>query len=212
MSTSKKGDKQRIIVYIDGYNLYYGLRDGFGNKYKWLDLQALAVNIMRPNMELVSVKYFTAITKSTTRSKQRQEIYLKALRVSNEKLEIYLGRFLSKTKTCRSCNGTYQLFEEKKTDVNIACHILNDAYQDKFDCCYVISGDSDLVPPLELIKQYHPNKSSLIAHPPKRKSTELCNTANGWFALNKQKFIQSQLPVEIAIPQGRVLRKPPEWG
>ncbi len=211
MSTSEKNKTQRVIVYIDGYNLYYGLRESYGSKYKWLDLQALATSILRPNMELVAVKYFTAITKSKDASKQRQEIYLKALQLHNDKVEVYLGRFLSKMKTCRSCNVAYRTFEEKKTDVNIACHILNDAYQDKFDCCYVISGDSDLVPPLELIKQYHPNKASLIAHPPKRKSTELCNIANGWFSLNKQKFIQSQLPKELVTPQGAIIRKPDEW-
>jgi hypothetical protein len=29
---------RKTIVYIDGYNLYDGLRDRFGRKYLWLDL------------------------------------------------------------------------------------------------------------------------------------------------------------------------------
>ena len=55
--------KQRVIVYIDGYNLYYGMRADFGNRYMWLDLQAFSESLLQPYAELVAVKYFTAITK-----------------------------------------------------------------------------------------------------------------------------------------------------
>ena len=40
--------KQRAIVYIDGYNLYYGMRNAFGNRDMWLDLQAFAASLLRP--------------------------------------------------------------------------------------------------------------------------------------------------------------------
>ncbi len=104
-------EKQRVIVYIDGYNLYYGQRAVFGEKYKWLDLQALSESFLHPGMELVKVKYFTAITKITNASKQRQAIYLKALQAHCDRLEIFYGRFLSKPRRCRSCNMEYTTFE-----------------------------------------------------------------------------------------------------
>ena len=210
-SRQKSNKVQRVIVYIDGYNLYYGQREAFGSRYKWLDLQALAESLLKPGMELIVVKYFTAITKSTTGSKQRQAIYLKALQAHCDKLEIHYGRFLSKTKSCRSCKTQYVLFEEKKTDVNIACQILNDTHLDHYDCCYVISGDSDLVPPLHIVKQNHPDKHTIVAHPPRRKSIELCKIANGWFAINKQKFKLNQLPEQIETERGNMLTRPKEW-
>ena len=74
----KQGENQRVIVYIDGYNLYHGLEAAFGNEYKWLNLQTFSESFLRPGMDLVSVKYFTAITKSGVEARQRQEIYLKA--------------------------------------------------------------------------------------------------------------------------------------
>jgi len=37
----------RVTVYIDGFNLYFGLRDQYGRKYLWLDLQALAESLLR---------------------------------------------------------------------------------------------------------------------------------------------------------------------
>ena len=213
MKKSRKPDKEKkkVIVYIDGYNLYYGMRQVYGNRYKWLDLQAFAESLIRPDMELMQVKYFTAITKSNNSSKQRQEVYLKALQAQCDKLKIYYGLFLSKQKTCRSCNASYTLYEEKKTDVNLACQILNDTHLDLFDCCYIVSGDSDLVPPLQIIKENHPDKITIVAHPPKRKSQELCQIASGWFALGKNKFKLNQLPMELTTTRGNKLVRPNEW-
>ncbi|MEW8027739.1 MAG: NYN domain-containing protein [Candidatus Thiodiazotropha endolucinida] len=203
--------KQRAIVYIDGYNLYYGQRTAFGDRYKWLDLQAFSESFLRPGMELVAVKYFTAITKSTTGSRQRQEIYLKALRAHCARLEVFYGRFLSKSKRCRNCGAEHTAFEEKKTDVNIACEILNDTHLDRYDCCYVVSGDSDLVPPLKIVKENHPDKRAIVAHPPRRKSAELCQVADGWFAIGKQRFKNNQLPEKVVSTHSGELVRPAEW-
>ena len=202
---------QRVIVYIDGYNLYYGMRAAFGRKYQWLDLQALAESFLKPGMTLTSVKYFTAITKSATGSKQRQEIYLKALEAHCDKLEVFFGRFLAKTKKCKSCGAQYPAFEEKKTDVNIACQILSDTHLECYDCAYIVSGDGDLAPPLQIVKKNHPGKHTIVAHPPRRKSDELCNVANGWFAINEQKLKMNQLPKTVTTARGTTLTRPAEW-
>ena len=93
---NNSNDVQCVIVYIDGYNLYYGRHAAFGNRYKWLGLQAFSESFLRHGMQIVAVRYFTAITKSNTGAKQRQEIYLKVLIAHCEKLESYYGRFLSK--------------------------------------------------------------------------------------------------------------------
>jgi hypothetical protein len=31
----------RVVAYVDGFNLYHGLKAGYGRRYHWLDLQAL---------------------------------------------------------------------------------------------------------------------------------------------------------------------------
>lgn len=49
----------RTVVYVDGYNLYYGLLRG--TKLKWLDLVALFENhVLAPEAELMEVRYYTA--------------------------------------------------------------------------------------------------------------------------------------------------------
>ena len=46
----------RIITYIDGFNLYYGLKDADFERYLWLDLVRLSVNLLKPGQKLIRVK------------------------------------------------------------------------------------------------------------------------------------------------------------
>lgn len=47
----------RVAVYVDGFNLYFGLRERYGRKYLWLDLQVLAASLLRPGQSLERVRY-----------------------------------------------------------------------------------------------------------------------------------------------------------
>ena len=50
----------RVITYVDGQNLYYGLRAKDGRRYHWLDLVALATSLLPQGHQLVELQYFTA--------------------------------------------------------------------------------------------------------------------------------------------------------
>ncbi|MEE9278945.1 MAG: hypothetical protein V3V67_02105 [Myxococcota bacterium] len=64
------------IIYIDGFNLYYGaLR---GTPYKWLDLEAYFTRL-RQDDEIQHIRYFT--TRVDGDARQRQQAYLRALRM-----------------------------------------------------------------------------------------------------------------------------------
>jgi uncharacterized LabA/DUF88 family protein len=45
------------------------------------------------------------------------------------------------------------LYEEKKSDVNIAVHILKDAFLSDAECFILVSNDSDLAESLKVIKE-----------------------------------------------------------
>ena len=38
---------ERVIVYIDGFNLYFGIREKFGKKFLWLDLIKLSKSLLK---------------------------------------------------------------------------------------------------------------------------------------------------------------------
>ncbi len=52
--------KERVIVYVDGFNLYFGMIQGGFSNCRWLNVKALAENLLQANQQLTEVKYFTA--------------------------------------------------------------------------------------------------------------------------------------------------------
>ena len=98
--------KYRVIVYVDGFNLYYGLKDSRLRRYYWLDIQKLAENLLLPNQRLVAVRYFTSRIRTTPANaskRKRQSTYLEALQTVPG-LCLYDGHYLAKKIRCSKCD------------------------------------------------------------------------------------------------------------
>ena len=199
---------KKVMVYIDGFNLYYGIRSTGKTTLKWLDVEKLACGFLRPDARLEQVKYFTAMVKVRKGTIHRQKLYLRALEHYCDNLTIIKGYFLSKEEICRQCNYNNPTFEEKKTDVNIACEMLADAYENRFDVSFLVSGDSDLVPVVEKIIAI--GKKVIVVNPPKRKSSELNQVASTSFYLHPNQLKKCLLPAEIPVKKGTITM-PEEW-
>ncbi len=201
----------RIIAYIDGFNLYYGLKAKGWKRYYWLDLQKLATNLLKPGQRLEMTKYFTARITAADKDKQkRQTIFLEALGTLSD-FHIYYGHYLEKPMTCFNCKNTWNTHEEKMTDVCIGTEMLLDAFNNRFDTALLISGDSDLVPPVEAVRQQFPVKRIVVAFPPERSSMRLRQSANAYFTIGQAKFRKSIFSDKITKPDGYVLKRPKEW-
>ena len=212
----------RTTAYIDGFNLYHGLRDDGLRRYYWLDLTALGRNLLRPPQVLTSTKYFTARLSgpqpgdSPARAarledeRRKQANYLDALDTLADFRRID-GHYLPKTKTCHRCGATWSQPEEKMTDVNIATEMLVDAFADRFDVALVVSADSDLAPPIAAVRRLFPAKRVLVAMPPKRNSAKLRQVADASFTIGRAKLRDSQLPDPVLTPNGYALARPADW-
>jgi uncharacterized LabA/DUF88 family protein len=147
-----------VAVYIDGFNLYFGLKDKYRRRYLWLDLQALAASLLRPGQTLTQVTYFTARIRDKPESQQRQSDYLDALEAHSPLVTVVDGRFQAKDRRCRSCGETWVVYEEKETDVSIALALLEDAVLDRYDTALLLSADSDLCPAVRAAKRLRPGQ------------------------------------------------------
>jgi len=95
------------ICYIDGFNLYHGLRSRGWKKYYWLDLWALAERYLQPGQTLVEAAYCTAKVKDDPPALQRQLTYIDALQKVRPGLKVVYGHYLAKEMRCFQCGGTY---------------------------------------------------------------------------------------------------------
>ncbi len=206
---------RRSIIYIDGFNFYYGAVRG--TVHKWLDLERLFCRL-RPNDDIQTIHYFTALVDGQRRAKQ--ETYLRAL-ATTPKINVILGKFKRKQIKCRVSRCTYQgsrvfeVTEEKRTDVNIALQMLDDVYHDRTDCVVLVSGDSDLVPAIDLIKAQSPN-TQIVVYVPSRNpirgaATELRSAADKNRTFPLALLPVSHFPPELADGRGGVIRKPESW-
>ena len=203
----------RVAVYLDGFNLFYGLRSKGWRRYYWLDVHRLAENLLRPDQSLAAAKYFTARVHPDPRDPNkhtRQSAYLDALSTLPA-LDIHYGYFLPKTGRCPNCDETWHTYEEKMTDVNISAELLADAYEDLFDTAIVISADSDLSRPITIVQERFPDKRVVVAFPPDRRSLRLRNLATASFVIGQDKLRNSQLPESVMRQDGHLLTRPASW-
>jgi len=141
--------KMGTIVYVDGFNLYYGALKG--SSLKWLDLEAFC-HAMLPQENVTLVRYFTAHVsgKVDKDAPLRQATYLRAL-ATLPLVQIHYGNFLSNKTRMALANprpgGAKTVVviktEEKGSDVNLASHLLWDAFAGRCSTQVLISDDSD---------------------------------------------------------------------
>ncbi len=201
---------ERVIAYIDGFNLYFGLRAAGWKRFYWLNLQTLVRNLLKPGQELVFTKYFTSRVSYPREKERRQSTFLEALETLND-FRIYYGHFLASPQQCGKCGSRVMVPSEKMTDVNIAVEMLSDAYQDMFDTAFLISADSDLAAAVLAIKNLFPDKRVVVAFPPQRHSAQLQRLANGFLEVGRASLAKSVFPKKVAKADGFVLQKPVEW-
>lgn len=210
----------RTIVYVDGFNLYY--RALKGSPYKWLNLSALFQRVLNPANKIVAIKYFTAKVSGNHADPgkpNRQQTYFRALKTCNPPVEIYFGHFLSHEVNAPLANpgvGGKQKpkfariikTEEKGSDVNLATHLLNDAWLDAYDCGIVVSNDSDIAEAMRLAKLHQKKCIGIITPGNSTTSFQLKKHANFVRKIRKGALAASQFPDQI--PNTRIW-KPKGW-
>lgn len=207
--------RNRSIVYIDGFNLYYGAIKG--TSFKWLNLERY-FRLLLANHDIQKIRYFTA--RIVGSHVVNQDAYLAAL-ATLPLVEVILGKFKTKETKClyRSCPlpppRYFNTFEEKRTDVNIALWMFHDAVKDLCDRLILVSGDSDLVPAIAMVKNHCPEKEVAVYVPARNDirgaAVELRSIADKDKTLPNQMFHAALFPAEIKSGSGQVIKKPAGW-
>jgi hypothetical protein len=201
---------EKTIVYIDGFNLYFGLRACYGHRFMWLDLQKLAASLLQSHQSLVETKYFTSRITGPIDKSSRQSVFIDALGTLRD-FQIFYGRYQRNPFHCRNCGNKDFIPNEKMTDVNIATEMLCDAFSNRFESAILISGDADLVAPVQSIVSMTPKKHVTVAFPPRRQSYSLQKVASQWMVIGRASVKKSLFPIEVITKTGFVLKCPEKW-
>jgi hypothetical protein len=218
----KMPDKFRTIVYIDGHNLYNGIRrmnksaetsydPDRWREVLWLDITKLAESFLNPTQGLTKVKYFTARVKRPQSKVRRQSNYLDVL-ASLPRTQIIEGKFHDDNPVkCRHCGEIFYVSKEKQTDVNLATELLVDAIEGNFDTAYLVTADSDYRAPLEYINRKYPEKRICMEFVETNFSGILSKLTHRTFIINRRRLLDCQLPDSVTLPSGYAVHRPEKW-
>jgi hypothetical protein len=203
-----------VIVYVDGFNLYYGSLKR--TPYKWLDLGRLSATML-PNDTVLAIKYYTARISARPGNPSGptdQQVYLRALRTIPT-VSITFGHFLTHSVQMRLSGVTppkrvwVDKTEEKGSDVNLAAHLVRDACQNAFQTAVLITNDSDLAEPVRIVRDELKLPVGIL-NPHDRHSVELKRVSTFQKRIRQSALIASQFPDVLTDSKGQI-RKPASW-
>ena len=201
--------KERVIAYIDGFNLYFGMRDASFDHCRWLNVNKLIQSLLHSHQELIAVKYFTSRVSNSPDKQKRQSTYIDAIESTGVK--VFYGNYKDNKEECKRCGNVWRSPKEKMTDVNIATSIIVDAFNDTYDMAMLVSGDSDLTPPINAVHNLFNKKRVFIAFPPKRHNSSMSLVAKGSLTIGRKKLLDAQFDEVVLSKTGYKLTKPLEW-
>ena len=203
--------RKRVNFYIDGFNFYHRVReflDATGLDYRWLDYRALCESLLRPGEVLGEIFFFTAVPNFRGKGAAgRCHALIRALKSRGVRVRL----------------GVFKRRREKMTDVAVAAQMVADACQDRFDACFLLSGDIDFVPAVAAARQRAKKTVGIVVPPHRaddaaRRGTaqlEKCASRSSrgaplMIALTFPKLNGLGLPPKIRW-RGEVIRKPDEY-
>ena len=206
----------KTVVYVDGFNLYYGCLRNTPNK--WLNILRMS-ELLLPINQIAGIKYFTAkvVSRNNDPDKHiRQQVYWRALQTIPN-LEIIKGHYSEHPKWMRLAHplpGKPKYVEvikteEKGSDVNLAVHMLNDGYQKAYELAVIVSNDSDLLSAMQIV-QMDLNLKVGILNPQQHPSKVLKHEALFFKKIRPGVLQASQFPQILSDSKGS-FHKPTVW-
>ena len=190
--------------------------DSDWKKFYWIDIVKFFRHFVGNNQILQKVYYFTAPPLKLDKSNRQSELLLANMAINANSFEVIRGQFYEKQVTCKVCKNKYTVAEEKRTDVNISVRMMRDCATGDVDTIVLVCADSDLIPPLQCVKELYPEKKVRVYFPPGLYSgahVALMKAENKnvvRLEKSKMKFAASIMPDSFTI-DGKSYTTPAKW-
>ncbi|MEW6295058.1 MAG: NYN domain-containing protein [Candidatus Diapherotrites archaeon] len=167
--------KKRVVVFIDGSNLYHDLLNNFGKAN--IDFSAFVDFLVEKN-KLIKTYYYNVPVNQKEKPEEykKQQKFFSALQ-KIPRFEVKLGRLEKRPKGPPV---------EKGVDVRMAVDIVTHAYSNIYDTAIIVSGDADFAPAIKAAQDF--GKEVINVCFPKTKSFHLNQICNKTIVVDEEKI------------------------
>jgi len=140
---------EKVVLFIDGSNFYYGLKNVYGDEKSLTKFNFLKLgNVLAGKRSLLRIFYYNAPLdyNSNPEAYSKQQKFFEGIKLT-DKVKLILSR-LQKRKI-KGTNNFYYVV--KGDDIHIAVDMVKGAYENTFDTAVLVSGDGDFVPAVEVV-------------------------------------------------------------
>jgi len=137
---------ERVMIFIDGSNLYHGLLKSVGKAN--IDLTKLGERLCGKERKLIRIYYYNAPLDrghNPKKYKSQQKWFEKLRKTPN--ISLVLVKLIKRKKK----SGKPEYFI-KGDDIHIAVDMVKFAYNDAYDTAILVSGDGDFYPAIKVVK------------------------------------------------------------
>lgn len=140
---------ERVMIFIDGSNFYYGLKETIvGISPSLISLEKLGKSLCGKNRKLIRIYYYNAPLDQSHdlgRYKSQQRWFDKLRNTPN--VTVILVRMQKR----KSKNGKIN-YTVKGDDIHIGVDMVKYAFMDAYDTAILVSGDGDFYPAVVAVK------------------------------------------------------------
>ncbi len=171
---------ERVMVFIDGSNLYHSLKNALGHAH--IDL-SMFVELLCSGRELITAYYYNAPVRKQDGAEryQRQQRFFQRIR-SLPYFKLRLGRLEPRQQT----------LVEKGVDVKIAVDILVHAFRDTYDTAILVTVDGDFAAVADQVSEM--GKHVENAYFREGRSRELENVCHKFVELTQEQLMSCLMP------------------
>ncbi len=139
---------KRTVAFIDGQNLFHGVREAFGYSYPNYDVVALGQAVAKSQVwHLVQTRFYTGVPDAGDNAFWNHFWSAKLLQMSRVGVTVFSRPLRYRNKSVKLPGGavhTVLVGEEKGIDVRIAIDLIRMAARNEFDVGLIFSQDQDL--------------------------------------------------------------------
>lgn len=140
--------EKRTVAFVDGQNLFHGVRESFGYTYPNYEVVALSEAVCKAvGWHLRQVRFYTGIPDKGDDPRWHQFWSAKLAAMGRRGVEIFSRPLRYRNRVISLPGGETHTFltgEEKGVDVRIALDVIRLAHRQEYDVALIFSQDQDL--------------------------------------------------------------------